>query len=183
MFAVRRRWIVLGAWIMAAVLLIAVSRGFGSNTSNNLRLPGTDSQAATDLLAERFPPQQNGANPLVFHTSAGKVTDAKRKQAIEAAHSNVTKVPHFASAVDPFSQQGQAQISKDKQTAFIPVLLDVSGDELTQQIAQSVLDTGEPGRQAGMQVAVGGSVGDELSEPSTESSELIGLIAAMTTSS
>jgi hypothetical protein len=84
------------------------------------------------------------------------VTDAKRKQAIEAAHSNVTKVPHFASAVDPFSQQGQAQISKDKQTAFIPVLLDVDGDELTQQIAQSVLDAGEPGREAGMRVAVGG---------------------------
>jgi len=179
MFAARRKWVVLGAWIVLLVVLVAVSRSFGSNTSNNLRLPGTDSQAATDLLAARFPPQQNGSSPLVFHTQTGKVTDANPKQAIEASFAKVKKLPHVASAVDPFSQQGAPQISTDKRTAFIPVLLDVSGDELTQEIAQSVLDAGDPARRAGMQVAVGGSVGSELSEPATESSEVIGLIAAM----
>jgi uncharacterized membrane protein YdfJ with MMPL/SSD domain len=179
MFTARRKWVVLGAWIVALALLVAASHRFGSNTSNNLRLPGTDSQAATDLLAARFPPQQNGSNPLVFHTRSGKVSDAKQKQAIEASYANAKKLPHVAAVVDPFSQQGAAQISKDKQTAFIPVLLDVSGSDLTQEIAQSILDAGDPGRRAGMQVAVGGSVGGELSEPTTESSELVGLIAAM----
>jgi uncharacterized membrane protein YdfJ with MMPL/SSD domain len=179
MFAARRKWVVLGAWVIALVALVAVSRSFGSNTSNNLRLPGTDSQAASDFLATRFPPQQNGSNPLVFHTRTGKVTDAEAKQAIEATYNEVKKLPHVASAVDPFSQQGAAQISKDEQTAFIPVLLDVGGDELTQQVAQSVFDAGDPARRAGMEVAVGGSVGSELSEPATESSEVIGLVAAM----
>jgi uncharacterized membrane protein YdfJ with MMPL/SSD domain len=179
MFAARRKWVVLGAWIVALALLVTASRSFGSNTSNNLQLPGTDSQAAADLLAARFPPQQNGSNPLVFHASTGKVTDAKAKQAIEASYTRVKKLPHVAGTVDPFSQQGAAQISKDKQTAFIPVLLDVGGDELTQEIAQSVLDAGSSGRNAGMEVAVGGSVGSELSEPATESSEVVGLIAAM----
>jgi uncharacterized membrane protein YdfJ with MMPL/SSD domain len=179
MLAARWKWVVLGAWIIAVALLILLAGQFGSNTSNNLRLPGTDSQAASDLLASRFPPQQNGSNPLVFHTRTGKVTDAEPKQAIEASYAKVKKLPHVASAVDPFSQQGQAQISKDKQTAFIPVLLDVGGSDLTDPIAQSVLDAGDPGRRAGMQVAVGGSVGSELSEPATESSEVVGLIAAM----
>jgi uncharacterized membrane protein YdfJ with MMPL/SSD domain len=179
LWAARRKWVVLGTWIVLLAFLVAVSHSFGSNTSNNLRLPGTDSQAATDLLAARFPPQQNGSNPLVFHARTGKVTDANAQQAIEASYARVKKLPHVVSAVDPFGQQGAAQISKDGQTAFIPVLLDVSGDELTQEIAQSVLDAGDPGRRAGMQVAVGGSVGSELSEPATESSEAIGLIAAM----
>jgi uncharacterized membrane protein YdfJ with MMPL/SSD domain len=174
----RWRWVVLGAWIVGIAALIALSHGFGSNTSNNLRLPGTDSQAATDLLAARFPPQQNGSNPLVFHTQTGKVTDASEKQAIEASYTRLKKLPHVAGVVDPFSQQGAPQISKDKQTAFIPVLLDVGGSDLTQEIAQSVLDAGNPGVKAGMKVAVGGSVGSELSEPATESSEVVGLIAA-----
>ena len=169
----------LGVWIVGVVALIALAHGFGSNTSNNLRLPGTNSQAATDLLAARFPPQQNGSNPLVFHTPSGKVTDASNKQAIQASYKRLEKLPHVAGVADPFSQHGAAQISKDKRTAFIPVLLDVGGAELTQQIAQSVLDTGNPGVKAGMEVAVGGSVGGELSEPATESSEVIGLIAAM----
>ena len=179
MLAARRKWVVLGCWIVLLAALIAVAQSFGSNTSNNLSLPGTDSQAASDLLAARFPPQQNGSNPLVFHVGTGKVTDASAKQAIEASYTRAKKLPHVAEAVDPFSQQGAAQISKDKQTAFIPVLLDVGGDELTQEIAQSVLNAGEPARKAGMEVAVGGSVGSELSEPATESSEVVGLVAAM----
>jgi uncharacterized membrane protein YdfJ with MMPL/SSD domain len=179
MFTARRKWVVLGVWILFVAVVIAASKSFGSNTSNNLDLPGTDSQAASDLLETRFPPQQNGSNPLVFHVRSGKVTDASAKQAIEASYNKVKKLPHVSEAVNPFSQQGQAQISKDKQTAFIPVLLDVGGDELTDQIAQSVLDAGNPGVKAGMQVAVGGSVGSELSEPATESSEVVGLIAAM----
>ena len=179
LFAARRKWVVLATWLLLVALLVIASRTLGSNTSNNLRLPGTDSQAATDLLAARFPPQQNGSNPLVFRTDTGKVTDAGAKQAIEASYARVKKIPHVASATDPFGQQGAAQISKDGHTAFIPVLLDVSGDGLTQEIAESVLAAGNPARQAGMEVAVGGSVGSELSEPATESSEVVGLIAAM----
>src|SRR5262249_51863670 len=154
---------------------IAVAHSAGSNTSNNLDLPGTDSQAAMDFLEARFPPQQNGSNPLIFHTDTGKVTDASNKQATEASYKQLKTLPHVATVVNPFSQQGQAQISKDKTTAFISVLLDVGGSELTQEIAQSVLNAGNPGVKAGMQVAVGGSVGTELSEPNTESSEVVGL--------
>ncbi len=179
LLAARRKWVVLGCWIVLLAGLVAVSQSLGSNTSNNLSLPGTDSQAASDLLASRFPPQQNGSNPLVFHARTGKVTDAQAKQAIQASFERARKLPHVVAAVDPFSQRGAAQISKDKTTAFIPVLLDVSGDELTQEIAESVLDAGNPAARAGLQVAVGGSVGSELSEPATESSEVIGLIAAM----
>ena len=175
----RRKWVVLAVWVVLIAGLVAVAHGFGSNTSNNLDLPGTDSQAATDLLEARFPPQQNGSNPLIFHTATGKVDDPSNKQAIEASYKQLNKLPHVATVVDPFSQQGQAQISKDQTTAFIPVVLDVGGSELTQEIAESVLHAGDPGVKAGMEVAVGGSVGGELSEPATESSELIGLIAAM----
>src|SRR5215208_2206820 len=124
---VHRKWVVIGAWVLAAVVVVVLVRSFGGNTSNNLELPGTDSQAATDLLAERFPPQQNGSSPIVFHVDTGRVTDSTNKQAIEDSHQAIVKLPHVASATEPFSQQGASQISKDKQTAFIPVLLDVGG--------------------------------------------------------
>jgi len=179
MFAARRKWVVIGAWVLAAAAVVLLVRTFGSNTSNNLELPGTDSQAATDLLAERFPPQQNGSSPIVFHVDTGQVTDSTNKQAIEDSRQAIVKLPHVASATDPFSQQGASQISKDKQTAFIPVLLDVGGDELTEEIAQEVVATAEPARKAEMEVAAGGPIGTELSEPKTESSEVVGLVAAM----
>jgi uncharacterized membrane protein YdfJ with MMPL/SSD domain len=178
-FVVHRKWVVLGAWGLAAIALVVCVHQFGGNTTDNVRLPGTDSQAATDLLAERFPPQQNGASPVVFRVRTGEVTDASAKQAIEASHKAIVALPHVASATDPFSQRGASQISKDKRTAFIPVLLDVGGDELTDPVGESVLDATAPAQAAGMDVAVGGPIGSELSEPSTESSEVVGLVAAM----
>ena len=83
------------------------------------------------------------------------------------------------SATSPFSQKGGGQISKDEETAFISVLLDIGIEDLTEPIAQSFVKAAEPGRKAGMEVAAGGSIGSELSEPATESSEVVGLVAAM----
>jgi uncharacterized membrane protein YdfJ with MMPL/SSD domain len=177
--AAHQKWVFILLWIVAVAIFLALYHAAGSNTSNNLNLPGTDSQAATDLLEDQFPPQQNGKNPIVFRATKGKVTDASNKQAIEQSYKNIKALPHFYSAVDPFSQEGQAQISKDRKTAFIAVLLDVPNSEITEELAQSYLDAAEPARKAGMKVAASGQIGSELSEPETESSEVVGLTAAM----
>jgi uncharacterized membrane protein YdfJ with MMPL/SSD domain len=177
--AARRHWLVLAGWTVVAAALVLLVGRYGSNTSDDLRLPGTDSQAASDLLAARFPPQQNGASPILFQAAGGKVTDPANKQAIESSRAAILQLPHVYSATDPFSQKGQAQLSKDETTAFVPVLLDVGSSELTEEISESVLSAADPGRAAGMEVAAGGPIGSELSEPDTERSELIGLIAAM----
>ena len=41
---------------VAAILVLKL---VGTTTNNNLRLPGTNSQRATDLLTRKFPPQPN----------------------------------------------------------------------------------------------------------------------------
>jgi uncharacterized membrane protein YdfJ with MMPL/SSD domain len=179
MFTARNKWVVFGVWIVALVVAVAVFKFVGANTSNDLRLPGTDSQKATDLLALKVPPQQNGTSPVVFYSKTAKVTGGKNKQAIVASYKAIKKLSHVYSVTSPFSQHGQALISKDKHTAYIPVLLSVGSAGLTQEIADSVLNAAEPGKAAAMKVAVGGPIGSELSEPHTESSEVIGLAAAM----
>ncbi len=179
MFSARHKWVVLGLWMVAFLAGVLVLKFGGSNTNNNLDLPGADSQRATNLLTRKFPPQQNGASPVVFYSKKTKVTDKKNKQAITTSYKTIKKLPHVYSATSPFSQQGSAQISKDKHTAFISVLLSVGSAQLTDDIANSVLDGAASGKAAGMQVAVGGPMGSELSEASTESSDVIGLVVAM----
>src|SRR3954454_5725496 len=179
LFAAHHKWVVLLTWVIVLVIVGPLYHAAGSNTSNNLDLPGTDSQAANGLLADQFPPQQNGKNQIVSQAPKGKVTDSASKQAIEQSYKNIKALPHYYSATNPFSQQGQAQISKDKRTAFIAVLLKVPNSEITQELAQSYLDAAEPARKAGMKVAASGQIGTELSEPATESSEVVGLSAAL----
>src|ERR1700759_2236235 len=140
--------IVLVLWVFLAVGVTLTVKQVGGNTDNNISLPGPGSQAATDLLQAGFPPQQNGSNPIIFHLKGkGKVTDQAEKQAITDSYKAIKKIPYVSSAVSPYSQQGQKQISKDKKTAFISVLLKVSSSDLTDAQAQRVMDAADPGKK------------------------------------
>ena len=111
----RWRFVVLGLWLVLVVGLVIAARGAGSETTNNVTLPGTGSQSATDLLSDRFPSQAYGSNPLVVATDSGKLTDSKYSKAIGSSVSALKKTPHVTAAVSPLSdagrqraQQGQA---------------------------------------------------------------------------
>ncbi len=178
-FCVRRRFVVLGAWLVAAIALITISHRLGENTSENLSLPGTDSQRATDTLAKAFPDQANGTSPIVLHAHSGKLTEAKYATAIDQAVEDVAKAPHVASVVNPLTPQGASALSKDKTTGYMSVTLAVSPGELSVSEAQTIIDAAHPAKAAGLEVQTGGQLGQKVSKPSTEISELIGIIAAM----
>jgi uncharacterized membrane protein YdfJ with MMPL/SSD domain len=174
-----RAIVVLAVWLGLVVAVQLVVARVGAETSNDLSLPGTESQQATDLLASRFPPQQNGSSPIVFHVTKGKITDSANKQAVESAYKALSKAPHVASAPDPFANSASGLVSKDATTAFTPVLLDIPNGDVTEELATAILDTTAPAQKAGVEVAAGGNLGSVLSKSPTESSEVIGLLAAM----
>ena len=125
-FCVRRRFVVLAVWVLAAVALVAVSHRLSDNTSDNLKLPGTDSQRATDALNHSFPAQANGSSPIVLHVKSGKLTDSKYSSAVNEAAADVAKAPHVASVVNPLTSQGASALSKDKATGYLSVTTTVS---------------------------------------------------------
>ena len=157
-FSARKPLVVILLWLLVVGALTLAVRVVGAQTTNDLSLPGTDSQAAFDLLAEEFPPQQNGSSPIVFHATTGKVDDGgANQQAIEAAYTAVTAAPHVYSAVDPFAQPQAGYVSKDGTYAFIPVVLDIDAGQLDEAVAEDIFEAAtEPARKAGLEVAVGG---------------------------
>jgi RND superfamily putative drug exporter len=176
---VRRKFVVLAFWLAATIALVAVSHSLGDNTNDNLSLPGTDSQAATDALAKSFPDQANGSSPIVLHAKSGKLTDAKNAEAVDAAAAGVAKEPHVASVVNPLTPPGAAALSKDKATGYLSVTLGTSPGSLSEEETQTIIDGANPAKAAGLEVETGGQLGQKVSKPATESSELIGIIAAM----
>ncbi len=177
-FCARHKWLVVALWLLAVATHLVTLRAFGETTTNNFSLPGTQSQQATDLLAAEFPPQQNGASPIVFHITNGQLTDDPYSQAVSQSVTAILALPDVDSASDPMSNPAAGLISADGQTAFSSVLLDVNSGNLTTELAQSVVDAAEPAREAGIEVEAGGSIGSTLSSSPTETSELIGIIAA-----
>ena len=177
----RHALVVIGLWVLVAIGVAATVSAVGAETNNDLSLPGTDSQDAKDLLAERFPPQQNGVNPIVFDVDSGTLTDDQYEQAVTASVKAMRAAPHVFSVTNPVSSSGQSAglLAKDGQTAFAPVLLDISSGDLTEETAQQVLDATEPAQRVGITVAAAGSIGSTLSTEGTETSEVVGIVAAM----
>ena len=178
-FSVRRRYVVLAIWLVGVVVLALASHKLGSITSDNLSLPGRDSQKAKDLLEQRFPAQVNGSNPIVLKAASGKITDSSNASAVAATVKALEQTPHVTQAVSPLSEAGQGQISRDGTIAYIPVTMDVASGDLTDAEADAVVDATRAAKSAGFEVGVGGYVGAEVSQPATEISEAIGIAAAI----
>jgi RND superfamily putative drug exporter len=178
-FCVRRKFIVLAVWLVVAVALVVISKQMGDNTNDNLSLPGTNSQHATDILKTSFPTQANGTSPIVLHAPNGKLTDSKYSGAINQAAADLAKQSDVSSVVNPLTPEGASALSKDKSTGYLTVGLKVSPGSLSEQQAQDIIDAAaNPAKAAGLEVQTGGQLGQKVSKPSTESSELIGIIAA-----
>src|SRR4051812_31391057 len=90
----RHRLAVLIPWLVIAIVLAVAARGTGQQTSDNLVLPGTDSQNASDVLTSRFPDQANGTNPVTLRAPAGhKLTESAYKDAIDGVVTDYKQDP------------------------------------------------------------------------------------------
>ena len=178
-FCSRHHWLTIGAWvILAAVLVVAGQRSEGQ-TNDNLTLPGTGSTIATELLEENLPGQAYGANPLTLVAPEGSFAQQRNREAIAATVKRLETLTDVSGTISPLSPEGTTLISRDGKVAYIPVYLNVSPGELSEEEAQGVLDAAQPAEAAGLEASIGSYVGSQLSQPSTESSEVVGLTAAV----
>ncbi|HET7589857.1 MAG TPA: MMPL family transporter [Solirubrobacterales bacterium] len=178
-FSSRYHYPVIAAWIVLAIALVAIGHASGSKTSENLTLPGTDSTRATELLEGNLPEQAYGSNPLVLEAPQGKLTEPQYAQPVAAVVKRLEAIHYVNSAVSPLSKEGVAFLSKGQAVGYIPVVLSIGPGEIDEAQAQRILDAAQPAEAAGLHAAVGAYVGQQLSKPATETSEAIGLAAAV----
>src|SRR3712207_8138563 len=75
-------------------------------------ISGTESQAAYDLLAERFPAQSGDTANVVFAVEDGTLRDGARAAAVERTVAEIARQPSVTSAVSPLSEEGAGQIGR-----------------------------------------------------------------------
>jgi uncharacterized membrane protein YdfJ with MMPL/SSD domain len=179
-FCARHPVWVLAVWLVIALAIVVVARSVGQETNDDLSLPGTDSQAASDLLGDKFPDQANGAVPIAFRAPAGaKLSDTKYKKPIEQVTKAYGKDPAVTHAAGPFSEQGADQLNKKHTVGYISLNLKDSPSELSIEEAQRIIKLDRPLEEAGLSPAAGGYLGQKVSKPSTHVSEVVGLTAAV----
>jgi uncharacterized membrane protein YdfJ with MMPL/SSD domain len=174
------RLLVLAVWLVVALVIVGVAKTVGQETNDDLDLPGTDSQAATDLLSDKFPDQANGSVPIAFRAPAGaKLSDSRYKKAIQQVTKTYSKDPAITNATGPFDDQGASQLNKKKTIGYISLDLEDSPSELNAEAAQRIINLDSPLEKAGLDPAAGGYLGQKVSKPSTQLSVIVGLVAAV----
>ena len=168
---------VLGAWLVAAVAIVALQGTLGGQLDDGasfFRVPGVESQRATDILADRFPSQGGQTARIVFHTGAGRIDDGGHKATVERARTQLATSHAVAGVTDPFATQSAA-ISADGKTAYVDVAYTVTKLTVTQLDDATVAAVAA--RAAGVQTEFTGALAQVVQ--SSPSSELIGIGIAM----
>ena len=96
-FAARRAPWVVAAWVVIAIALVVIANSAGRPENDNVTLPGTGSQAATDLLAVQILPGADGARFDVelqsIDSQRGKLLSDQSATFSMSTATNVRNVP------------------------------------------------------------------------------------------
>ena len=176
-WAVRRRWWVIGAWI---VILLGLSLGrnlVGGEFVNDYSVPGSESQQGLDRLEADFPAASGYGGQIVFKAGTGTVAD--QSAAVGTAMKSIGGLPDVISASDPLTVPNTPTVSKDGTIAYGNVSWDVVPTSLDSTYLASMDRAVQPARDAGLTVEYGGGAGQIGQAPDDRDSEIIGLTCAL----
>ncbi len=174
-FAHRRRWYVIGGWVIGLVALAAFAQVFGGAYSNTFKLPGSEASAGQDLLEARFPQRSGESTDVVFKARAG-IANAETKERIESLLAELRTIPQVVSVDSPYEQPGA--ISEDGSIAVATVHWEKLSRDLATANIKALVKATEQAAGPGFQVEPGGRAVEHI-EGMKFSSEAFGLLAAV----
>jgi len=175
-FAVRRPRLVIGTWLLLAVVVVAGSSAFGRKLADDTSVPGLDSQQAVDLL-ERAGSADAGVTAQVVITPEGGgalVTDAALRQELADVRERLASLANVVAVSDP-----AAAVSPDGRVALARVQYPAQ-DQLGHADLQRLKDAVAAADASELvQVEAGGELFFDFEQPSTSIGEIVGLLVAL----
>jgi RND superfamily putative drug exporter len=155
-FAYKRALLVLVAWLILAAGALAGGVALGGQLQDSYAIPGTESQKAIDLLGAVFPQTAGASAQIVVKDGSGAITT--QKAIIEKVVTSVGDVKGVEAAISPFSQYAVSAVSDNGSTAIITVQFTTSSEKVTPAQLTAVENATKPLKDAGLTVAFGGQV-------------------------
>jgi RND superfamily putative drug exporter len=158
------KWWFLGAWLLLLIGLAVAGRQLPHGTKDVFTIPGSESQAALDLLEEREPDFAAETATVVFQAKSGSVTDTDNAAAISQTVKNLSGVKDVASVEDPTqSPYDEFLVSSDKTISYTTVRF--SDEDAPKNTFDKLEKAAEPATKAGLRVEYGGALVDAQNPP------------------
>jgi len=194
-FSFRNRWLMLGLWVVMLIGAGIAGTTLAGQTTSSFSVPGTPSQEALDLMEERAGGLSEGGTRarFVFAAPEGeRIDQPEYVAAIEEALAEIAAWPGNIEEIYPDHEGGELDdrqapaevrnpfdvglVSPNGQIAIGQVLFSVQAFDLVEETREFLVEAGDPAREAGLQVEVGG---DALQPPVEQGlTELIGVAVA-----
>ena len=99
--AARRPWVVIGSWLVLAVVVVGASGAFGHRLKDSMQVPGLDSQQASELMAAAGATDAGLTAQVVvtpLDDDATFVDSAAARSALATLRSEAAALPHVLKA-------------------------------------------------------------------------------------
>ena len=172
----RHRVVVVVLWLAAVVAAVGLFATVSGDFRADYTARGSDSRAARDLLAERFPAMSGEQVDVVVRSGSGPVSGAAVRAEVERLLGEIATVPHVRGVPSPYEAPGS--VSADGTMLRATVQLDVATpDEMPVADTERIIALVEDAQRPGLEVAAGGQV-VQTAQQGEIGSEGIGLGAA-----
>ena len=179
----RHPWRVVSTWVGIFVVLVGLNAAFHGKLINDFKIPGSDTQKATDLITAKFGGEKGAALRVVL-SSPDKRLDSAAGTELVNRMLVAGKASQHALAENPKDLQkitspltDRSQLSDDGRIAFFDVQYDRNSFQLPRSGIVALEDQLRAiGNPAGVQVEFTGEA--ENAPPTQGISDLIGLLAA-----
>lgn len=189
-FAARRPWIVIGGWLVVAVLVIAASSTVGRDLQDTVEVPGLDSQQAVDLLTTAQS-ERAGLTAQVVVTlrddSATFLDSSEARWALADLQARARALPNVLGTSDPAgalaagreAAAARGPVSPDGRIALVRVQYPTI-DKLDPADLKRLKNLVAEAREGSpLQIEMGGDLFFAFEEAETGAGELLGLISAI----
>ncbi len=172
------RWLVLAAWIVATLASLAIASSVGSEYTGDLRIPHTDSFAASALLHRTEPKRPSDTEQVVIAVARGSVRDPAVRARTDALLARLARLAHVVEVRSPYAAGDASQIAASGRVAFAEVTFGSSSSEIPGSEARrfDAIVTGA-GRRT-VQFQASGDIAESGNPSSASTSLPIGFVAA-----
>ncbi|RSO04039.1 hypothetical protein DMH18_35300 [Streptomyces sp. WAC 06783] len=180
-FSYRRRWRALALWAAVVVAVTVLSNASGADYRNDFTLPGTESQAAQELLEKSRSAQAGDSLQIVLKApkERGGVRASAVRERVEPMLSKVAELPGVSQVRSPY--EDAAAVSEDGTVAYATVTLDGTAQTVPKEDVRRIIEAAEAvtAGGSGIQAAVGGSAARKAEEGGGGAAEGAGLLGAL----
>jgi len=168
-FSYRRRGALVAGWIVALVAVIALAPRIAGEFTADYSAPGSDSQAARQLVEKRFGGFSGETVDIVWESPGGARSPAVKER--------IDRLVADAQTLDGIGRSTPAAYSRDGSTGVIRLQLDRAGSAVPIETGEELIERADELDGHGLTVGLGGQPIDQAE--SGPGPETTGVLAAM----